>query len=204
MSKIICLDLGNVIFNVDFTEFKKVAASYLGQTEDDINDFLDKSQPLHDMGLTNLVSEIKNYFNIKNNNLSNTLAAGLLKDWEKVIVLEPKTLDFLQDLLNDGIKIFFVSNIGHEHAKQMERIFAQRLSGKYITFFSCYVGARKPSFLYYKTLLEMYPETYDALYIDDLDTNLDAGKKFHFRSHKFELNKSTNLEKDLEIIKKMI
>jgi FMN phosphatase YigB (HAD superfamily) len=90
------------------------------------------------------------------------------------------------ELQNDGYEIALVSNIGHEHKARIED---SRTFEKCIKFFSCDVGARKPTMLYYKTFLDMHPEFLGALYVDDLAENLAMGEKFGLKPIEFALDR---------------
>jgi len=201
--KAVCFDLGNVIFLIDFTPFKKTLVHYFGGSMENAQDFIDHTGPLHDLGQINFIEEIKHYFGLKQT-ISEELKKYLLLEWNKTIIIEPKMIKLINELINEKVKIFFVSNVGYEHAEYADKILKQEIKGDYINYFSCQLGSRKPSMLYFKTLLEMYPETKNALYVDDLDINLEGGKKFGFRSHKFSLVGNKNIKKDLEMIKSLI
>ncbi len=204
MVKVVTFDLGNVIFKVDFTPFIFSLSHLFGIPSEQANSFLTQHQASLDLGITNLIDEIQTHFHLPSDQLSVPVSSVLLDSWYQSVITEPLTLRFLQELLDDKVKIYFVSNIGNEHSKTVEEIFSKELKGDYINFFSSYLGARKPQWLYFKTLLDMHPETHNCLYVDDLDANLNVGIKFGFRGYKFELNKSIDLKKDLEIIKSLI
>ena len=82
-----------------------------------------------------------------------------------------------------------LSNIGTEHAALMEHSLnvGTFFSGA-IKHFSCFVGARKPTALFYQSFLLEHPEFYSCLYIDDLQENLDVGKRFGFQTYRFSLD----------------
>lgn len=57
------------------------------------------------------------------------------------------------------------------------------------------VGARKPSKIYFQSFLLDHPGWAGAVYVDDRDDNLAVGKKYSFKSFKFELDKVLQLSK---------
>src|SRR5208282_4959941 len=98
----------------------------------------------------------------------------------------------ISELVEAGIRVALLSNIGKEHSQYFRKLMATAVDSKGISraiqFFSCEVGARKPSLLYYQTFLYMHPDFKEnCLYIDDLQENLDAAKKLGFKTVKFDL-----------------
>ena len=82
-----------------------------------------------------------------------------------------------------GLQVALLSNIGVEHAQMMER--KLELGGFFpgaIKHFSCTVGARKPSMVYYQSFLLQNPQFKGCLYVDDMVDNLAASKAFGFRT----------------------
>ena len=86
------------------------------------------------------------------------------------------------------MKVALLSNIGVEHAQMMET--KLELGGFFpgaIKHFSCHVGARKPSMVYYQSFLLQHPEFFGCLYVDDVADNLNASKAFGFRTFQMTL-----------------
>jgi hypothetical protein len=101
--------------------------------------------------------------------------------------------------------VALLSNIGVEHAVMMENTLKH--GGFFpdaIKHFSCDVGARKPSMIYYQSFLWQYPEFKGCLYVDDLQENLDSGAKFGFRPFHLDLSKPGVDDKIREIEKIVI
>lgn len=193
MMKYLCLDIGNVICNVSFDNFKSNISKTLNIDLDAAQYFLNRTQRLHDMGLTNIADELRDHFNIK----SNPIVEELMQDWNKTVWMDDFMLRFIQSILNSGsVKIALLSNIGVEHMALVKKLMTDDVYNQCIRFFSCEVGARKPSFLYYKTFLDLYPEFRGSSYIDDRQENVDAGLLFGFKAYKFELDSfKSELEK---------
>jgi len=204
--KCVCFDIGNVLCHLDFTPFQKALSEQLDITVSQAEYFYNRTQKLHDLGLTNLSDELRDHFRIS----SKSLVDALMHDWYSIITPEDKMFDFVKWCFDNNIKIFIVSNIGIEHANYMRNVFNQKLGAKiiddpnFITFFSCDVGARKPSYLYFKTLLDLYPETNGALYIDDLVENLESGKKFGLKTFNLNLRNVDDIDSEIEKIKLLI
>jgi FMN phosphatase YigB (HAD superfamily) len=200
--KYLAVDLGNVVCNVKFDNFLNELSKTLNLPLEDVNYFLHRTTKLHDMGLTQISDELRDHFKIK----SPIIIQNLIEEWNKVITADTTVVGFLEKLLEEDVKIALLSNIGIEHAALMGNILGGFLYHYSIKFFSCEVGARKPSFLYYKTFLDMNPEFKGCLYLDDRIENVRGGEKLGFKSLHFELDKinRSDLENKLKEITLMI
>jgi FMN phosphatase YigB (HAD superfamily) len=183
--KYLAVDIGNVICNVDFGSFTQELSQILNVSIDDINYFLNRTNRLHDLGLTCIADELRDHFKIH----SPVIISKLIIHWNEVIIGNIQMLSFLNDALKQQTKIALLSNIGVEHASLMRHILTPTIYDRSIKFFSCEAGARKPNFIYYKTFLDMYPEFKNCLYLDDRIENVEAGQKFGFNAMRFALDK---------------
>lgn len=200
--KYICLDIGNVLCEVHSEPFLAQISSTFNVTIPDASRFLKRFQQLHDLGFTTMADELKDTFDVK----SPIIIDRLVDSWNSSIVPNMKILDALCDLSESShdLQVALLSNIGVEHADMMEEKLAHRnLYPKAIKHFSCYVGARKPSSLFYQSFLLQYPEFYGSLYVDDLKENLDAGAKFKFVPFHFDL-KEQNFPSKIKDIEQFI
>lgn len=203
--KRICLDIGNVLCAVDFSHFLRHLSCTLNITLDEAQYFLNRTQKLHDMGLTSVSDELRDHFKIK----SPVIIDELLKLWMGIIWRDNIALEQL--LEKHEVQVALLSNIGFEHAKMMEEWQApggvNPFFPKSIKHFSCYVGARKPSSLFYQSFLLDHPEFKGCLYVDDLQENLDTGSKFGFQPFRLSLEEddiSEKLKQVEEIITKTV
>jgi|ERR1700722_4535479 len=188
----LCLDIGNVICKVDFTSFKNRISKTLNIELDAVEYFLNRTQKLHDLGMTSLSDELRDHFKIK----STPIVDDLMAEWNKTITMDDFMFRFLQSILSDGnIKIALLSNIGIEHTLLVKELLTSGIYDQCVPFFSCEVGARKPSFLYYKTFLDLYPEFNHSIYLDDRQENVDIGAKFSLKAIRFDLD---TFKSDLE------
>jgi FMN phosphatase YigB (HAD superfamily) len=190
--KYIALDLGNVVCNVNFDPFIKSLSKTLNVYVEDINYFLNRSQKLHDLGLTVIADELKDHFKIK----SPVIIEELALEWQKTVKGNPVMISIIKELINNKINIALLSNIGIDHSSIMRNILTADIYDNSIKFFSCEVGARKPSKLYYKTFIDMYPEFRCCAYLDDRIENVNAGKSFGFNAQHFVLD-SLGSEKEI-------
>jgi FMN phosphatase YigB (HAD superfamily) len=200
--KYLAVDLGNVVCNVKFDNFIDALSRTLNLPLEDVNYFLHRTTKLHDLGLTQISDELRDHFKIK----SPVIIKDLIQEWNRVITADPTVVGYLEKLLYKDIKIALLSNIGIEHASLIPSILGGWLYHNSIKFFSCEVGARKPSFLYYKTFLDMYPGFSGCVYLDDKIENIIGGEKLGFKSLHFELDKmsQSQLENKLTEITSLI
>ena len=75
-----------------------------------------------------------------------------------------------------------------------------------VKHYSCEVGARKPSKLYYHSFLQMHPEFKGAIYVDDNKENLEASKEFGFITIRLDLldMKKIEIDNKLNLIKRLL
>jgi FMN phosphatase YigB (HAD superfamily) len=198
MTKYACFDIGNVLCHINFNEFIGTISKTMNITKSDVNYFLGRSQKLHDLGLTDLKSELHDHFNIH----SDVIVDDILSQWNMVVNPEKIMFQLLTQLVKNDVKIALLSNIGYEHSKLLNNIISsyEDLNG-IIKHFSCFVGARKPSSIYYQSFLLQHPEFTGCLYVDDLVENLEASKAFGFQTYHFTLEDPNYLEKVEEIEK---
>ena len=179
------MDIGNVLCHVNFDKLLTCLSRNLNISKADAMYFLDRVQKLHDVGLTSLRDELHDHFKIH----SEPIMEELLESWNSVISGEHLMFNILKELLDQNVKIALVSNIGYEHTKHIDHLLGGEVGyTNSIHFFSCHVGARKPTFLYYQSFLSMHPEFKGCIYVDDLQDNLNASKKFGFKTVRFSLN----------------
>jgi FMN phosphatase YigB (HAD superfamily) len=184
--KYVALDIGNVLCHVDSKPFINNLSKTLNITLDEAGYFLHRTQKLHDLGYTVISDELRDHFKIK----SQLIIDDLVKSWTNIVVPCLPVLEAFNKLTEShNLKVALLSNIGLEHAGMMEDILSHGDFFKNsIKHFSCYVGVRKPSFIYYQSFLMQYPEFKGCLYLDDLDENLRMGKTLGFDTFKFELD----------------
>lgn len=187
----IIFDIGNVLVDVKLEKFIEcvdiLISHWTYQPKYSAFTFLEKLQPLQDVGITNLQKALLDYLP------QNYDYEELLEAWHSTVSINPKMLSFVRSSINSkGIIVALLSNIGEDHAKWWR---APRLPEfqNSIEHFSCEVGARKPSKLYFQSFLQEYPEFKNALYLDDRPENLAVGAQFGLRPYHFELDKFNTL-----------
>lgn len=181
----VCLDVGNVLVHVDFQIFVRELSKQLNLTLEEAEYFMNRTHALHDMGLTKMADELRDHFKIK----SPLIIKDLLASWDRVITPNFIVMDKLVEMKRTrNLQIALLSNVGLEHAVQMERMLGTGgIFEEAVKHLSCHVGARKPTKLYYQSFLLQHPEFQGCAYLDDLQENLDMGAEFGFRPMLFNL-----------------
>jgi hypothetical protein len=170
-NKNLCLDIGNVICKINFNPFIDLLSKHLNITREDVWYFLNRVQKLHDMGLTQMEDELKDHFKIK----SPVIINELIDTWNKTLIPNTDIINFINEYSSTNkIEIALLSNIGFEHADWFNN---NVIINNSIKYFSCFVGARKPSFIYYQSFLQMYPQFKECIYLDDNTDNLNSSLK---------------------------
>lgn len=187
--KYAAFDVGNVLFNVNFPGFINKMSKTLNISVEDATYFMNRSQKLHDLGLTIMKDELIDHLHIK----SSVLREELIQDWNHCITPADWILEKIETLCaSNDIQVAFLSNVGLEHAVRMrEMLGPYQFFRNGITHFSCEVGARKPTVLYYQSFLQLHPEFHGCPYFDDLKENLEVGASFGFKPYRLSLEEIT-------------
>lgn len=200
--KYVAFDVGNVLVNVNFQPFINKLSSDLNISLEEATYFMNRSQKLHDLGLTVMHDELIDHLKIR----SSVLRDELIEYWNNSITPADWMLEKLDRISSQyDLRVALVSNVGLEHAVRMKKILNYNgFFDKAVKHFSCEVGARKPTFLYYQSFLRMNPEWQGCPYIDDLQENLDTGAKFGFKPFRFSLQEITGINYDEEIFNRTL
>jgi FMN phosphatase YigB (HAD superfamily) len=184
--KYVALDIGNVLVNVDFQGFLRKLSKRLNITLEEALYFMNRSQKLHDLGLTVMKDELIDHLKIR----SEVLREELIDDWNNCITPADWMLEKLDTWCTEhDLQVALLSNVGLEHAVRMSQVLNHNgFFDKAVKHFSCHVGARKPTVLYYQSFLALHSEWKGCPYIDDLQENLDASQQFGFRTYRFALD----------------
>jgi FMN phosphatase YigB (HAD superfamily) len=199
--KYVALDIGNVLCHVNFSQFLGNLSEALNITIEDATYFMNRTQKLHDLGITVMKDELKDHFHIK----SPAIIEKLLGHWNECISPDYKVLDMFNSLTEKhSLQVALLSNIGIEHGALMESLLAHNgFFQSAIKHFSCEVGARKPTSLFYQSFLLEHPEFHGCVYVDDVIENLATGKRFGFQPYHLALD-TMNTEEELPQIEKLI
>lgn len=196
--KHIALDIGNVLCHVNMNDFIVDISSTFDIPIDAANRFLRSFQQIHDLGLTTMEHQLRHHFGCK----SEATLKRIIDKWNNAIYPDLGMINMLSELQNNGIEIALLSNIGAEHVELLSAKLHPILD-KSTKHFSCFVGARKPTLLYYQSFLIQYPHFAGCLYIDDLQENLNASLQFGFKTLRFALDEADAATKIMAIAKLM-
>lgn len=198
-------DIGNVLCHMDIDPFVKIANEVIRNIYvigNNILPILKQCQANHDLGLIKLKEHIAvNFCKLSEKELDH-----IISSWNKVLIPNNLTISFMENLVKKDALVKLTSNIGYEHKSIIDSILGPSLS-KCVKEFSCDIGARKPSKLYYDYLMRSFEKQKNIdidysrrliVYIDDLQENLDAATKM-YNVIPFKLDISELSEKDLKL-----
>lgn len=209
MSVCCAFDIGNVLCHFDINIFNNVVcylhSTYLNSSAENkkISNYIDYIQKYQDLGITTVGQSFTNKFKRLVN-----YSDEITKAWNDTLAPSEMMLNELDKLREEGIKIALLSNMGHEHLSHLREI-CPRMFKDTIQHISCEVGARKPSKLFFQSFLMDHEEFKGCVYIDDLNENLQVGKKYSFKTCQFDLKEQSKLslsqqKQELDRIRKMI
>lgn len=179
--KYLCLDIGNVLCNVDEAGFLKTLSYKLNVSVFKARRFLKRFQQLHDLGFTTMEDELMDQFDVK----SPYILEEIVESWNDCITPHYPMLRTVADL---GMKVALLSNIGVEHAAKLQEKLSHRgLYDGAVKHLSCFVGARKPSSLYFQSFLLQHPEFQGSVYVDDLQANLNGAAPLGFKTFRLSI-----------------
>lgn len=201
--KHLAIDIGNVICHLNFNGLLNLMVNELNISQDQAYNFFIATQKIHDLGLSSMKEDLKKEFK----NAPEKLINALIKEWNAIIIPNQTVINWLEKLLDQQVKVALLSNMGFEH----KTLLKEKLGGKIYHlaehFLSCDSGARKPTMLFYKTFLDLYPDFKGCVYLDDNLDNVKAGNEFGFQAISFDLSQIENeeiLKKKLQDIETMI
>jgi len=178
-------DIGNVICHFDINKFTTKLSQVTGLNDHDAYFFMEHLQKTQDIGVTSVAHGLENKFKLTPGDLEE-----LLTCWNDTIHPNDMMLNFLANLKSEGIKIAFLSNMGPEHISFLRNAWPEIFANS-IQHISCEVGARKPTKLFFQSFCLDHDEFRGAVYVDDIEENLRASKKYGFKVYQFQLDQAT-------------
>jgi FMN phosphatase YigB (HAD superfamily) len=187
----VATDIGSVLCKVDFTDFLNQLSETTNCTVEEATYFLHRSQKMQDLGITTMEEDLKTHFKIN----SNTVSQRLLSSWMTSIQPDYTVLEMYSRLVDlYGVKFALLSNMGIEHSTQINRLLDYNdFFAKCVPHFSCQVGARKPTSIFFQSFLMDHPEFKECLYVDDLIDNLATAKKYGFQGYHFSIDAKNSI-----------
>jgi len=213
----LALDIGNVICDVDLNPF----FSYMNQFDSKLSTeeafiVCEEMQPRLDLALSSIDSELERIC-LHHNRSRDKHHKELKQLWLNSIKPVPQINEILNELILDGVKIALLSNIGMDHATVVRNILP---IDNCLQHFSCEVGARKPSKLYFQSFELDYPQFWNGyirsysedmtsyypqkpLYIDDRRENLFAAENY-FHTQYFSIKDYTDYDLAASKLKELL
>lgn len=192
----VVFDIGNVLFYFHIDKFIKnledeierynKSVEFYNISRITLNPllFLKYIQPMQDVGHISLRQALEFHYGFADHILN-----SLVENWNDALVPNKQMLDLVYSLSKKGTKIVLFSNIGKEHLDLIKEKYPELLKAVTLTHFSCDVGTRKPSDLYFKSFFNDYPSYKNSVYIDDLQENLDSADRCsNYDLHTIRLN----------------
>jgi putative hydrolase of the HAD superfamily len=172
--KIFLFDIGNVLVDFNFQQFKDRIAADSGRplealTESDIemHDAVEKGW-ITDQQWVDYLNETKG--------LSWTVDT-LIEIWQGIFSVNPTGRKLFLDSIARGLPVYTLSNISNHHVESIVRNWPGFFDGVTGQFLSYQMGARKPDpEIYFQTLEKLSVEGKQCLFIDDRPENIEAAR----------------------------
>lgn len=178
----IAFDIGNVLIKFDIFKFVNILAEELEISKSAAMFFLEHVQTNQDIGLTTIEKSLRLQYNISKN-----WALDLVDEWNHCLEPSELMLRFVENLQYEGVDIALLSNMGKEHADYLRKT-CPEIFNHTVPHLSFEVGARKPTKLFYQSFCMDHDDFTGALYLDDIEENLQTGKKYGFSTYLFNLS----------------
>jgi FMN phosphatase YigB (HAD superfamily) len=175
--KRVAFDIGNVLFRVDLNTFVADTVKYGLYTDlDKAQSFMDGIQAAQDLGLYDMRQAITRF----HSNVSPFVANQLEQSWISTVQPSNAMLRLVNQLLDEGWQVALLSNIGYDHRDDVKRRICKRIWDDCIHHFSCDVGARKPSKLFFQSFYieHGWRDTEKICFFDDREENVLACKDY--------------------------
>ena len=196
----VAFDIGNVLCEFDLNKFTNEMFNKTGIPPNRAYNLLESIQGAQDIGITTVrksLQVLKNlppvHFSERSYYLEYEVVDYLVDYWCSIIQPSEMMLNFLDNIKSDGVKVALLSNMGKEHHDYLQEKYP-RLFSKSVQHISHEVGARKPNKLFFQSFLLDHDEFKGASYIDDIEENCRAAKKYSFKVYKFDLAKTLQLK----------
>lgn len=171
--KYVAFDIGNVLCHVNLESFYDfLVTEQILWDKQQAEEFISGIQYPQDLGLYN----IRQGFYRFNPELPRNKLQELHDAWLDIVDPSEPMLGVIDDALAAGYEVALLSNIGFDHSgvvRQKCKVF-QRCH----QHFSCEVGARKPTKLFYQSFMMHYNWPHGATFLDDRKDNIEAARPY--------------------------
>jgi FMN phosphatase YigB (HAD superfamily) len=153
----------NILLELNITEDKQTACDFIGGN----------FQHLQEIGLYTLS---QSFFQL-NKQLSQENLQAITEKWRETFIPSLPMIDLVTELVNNDYNVALLSNIGPDHAKLVREVCP--IFNNCLQHFSCEIGARKPSLLFFQSFSLQYGWGKLSKYFDDREDNIKVGTKFY-------------------------
>ena len=181
-------DIGNVLCFFNIYRFTQKLSAITGISDDNAYFVLEHIQNMQDIGVTKVSHALKYRFP----SMQQAELEELMACWNSTVTPSDMMMNFLGTLRHEGVKIALLSNMGPEHLSHLRGAVPEMFENA-VQHISCEVGARKPCKLYYQSFCMDHNDFSGSVYIDDVEDNLRAGKKYGFKVYNFNLDEISKL-----------
>ena len=173
--KRVAFDIGNVLFHFDLTPLLDLLIGLnIVENTNLAYEFMGGSfQHSQEIGLY----DIKQSFYQLNPHLSNKILQDIHDRWMETFSPSLPMIDIVEELIGNNYEVALLSNIGPDHAYFVRD--NCKIFNKCIQHFSCDVGARKPTRLFFQSFLINYGWGKQVMYFDDRQDNITMGNEYH-------------------------
>ena len=192
----LALDIGNVLFHVNVNKFVDRFNEVTGETHGMA--FLEGIQAGQDIGLYNMRQAVARFYP----GISEEKLDLLSLAWNDTAVSSGNILWYVSGLIDAGWEVALLSNIGFDHKIVISNLLPSNFD-RTIKHFSCDVGARKPSQLFYLSFCIKHPDWINSLFLDDREENISSANDFLY-AKRFNLDDYESDWDALEGFKKII
>jgi FMN phosphatase YigB (HAD superfamily) len=186
----VIFDVGRVLCNVNLSTFIKEFDKLIGPK---INfrlngmDFLSSIQCLQDSGHTTVYDSLLDLNRrIDDSTIWQPEIREVTNAWKNTVTPYKQMIEFKSWCLQNNHSVAILSNMGHEHKAYILSKYPEVFDGCK-TFFSCDLGYRKPSSLFFYLFLNQFPSFKKSLYLDDLHENLGTGDEMGLKGYHINL-----------------
>ena len=199
MIKNIIFDFGNVLIKTDYEEIIKHFTKNQEEKEFIINEVVG-SPEMSKYGLINTgfltIEEVIQLINDRTNNIHKELVENFLLNYIKYKKWNDNILEIVQNLKNNGYKLYVLSNISEYVFKNFRSTLEPLFDGLVLSY---EIHKIKPYNAIYKYIIDKYNLNPDeTLFIDDTKVNMESANKLGIKGRKVE---ASNIE-DIKLILK--
>lgn len=196
--KFAAFDIGNVLCHVDIDGFLDfLVHRNVVKTKEQAEEFVNGIQYPQDLGLYN----IRQGFYRFSPDITPSALQDLHDAWLHTVEPSDEMINVLDDALSQGYQIALLSNIGFDHAGVVRQICPVFKSCH--QHFSCEVGARKPTKLFYQSFVMHYGWPQGVVFLDDRLENIQAARPY-FNGIQFDLDLFPNDEEAARSVRELL